>query len=121
MRLTPWLSLVLALSAWACTKNLSDADLLSCASRPFDKKAMEGKHVLLGKHRGAPVVADYPCADLCPSNTVRVIHYDVAGESDCARVGGLSRTLWVPEGVGNVPRIFCLPTVLADDLEKTKT
>jgi hypothetical protein len=49
---------------------------------------------------------------------VRIIHYDVAGGSDCARVGGVPRTLWVPEADGNVPRIFCLPTVLADDLDK---
>lgn len=118
MRVTPCLVFVLLLSVWACTKNLSDADLLSYAARPFDKRAMEGKRIVVGKHRGASVVADYPCADLCPNNTVRVIHYDVAGDTDCARVGGRPRTIWVPEGVGNVPRIFCLPTVLADHLEK---
>ena len=112
--MTPWLAFVLLLSVAACTKNLSDADLLSYASRAFDKGKMQGKHIVLGNHQGVPVVADYPCADLCPAHTVRVIHYDVGGESDCRRVGGTPRTLWVPEGIGNAPKLFCLPKVLAD-------
>jgi hypothetical protein len=69
-------------------------------------------------HEGVVVVADFPCGDVCPGNTVRVIHYDVVGETECAQQGGLPRTLWVPEGVGNVPRIYCLPRVLAAEVDK---
>jgi hypothetical protein len=102
----------------ACTGSLSDADLLSYSRSSFDKRAMEGRRVVLGVHRGVPVVADFPCADVCPANTVRVIHYDIVGETECTRRGGAPRTEWVPEGIGNVPRIFCLPSVLAIELDR---
>jgi hypothetical protein len=118
-KLTAVGSLLLVLAA--CTRTLSDADLLSYASSSFDQRAMEGKSVVLGVHQGVSVVAEFPCADLCPNNTVRVIHYDVAGETECAQKGGLPRTLWVPEGVGNVPRIYCLPRVIAAEVDKQET
>jgi hypothetical protein len=112
---------ILLLALTACTNTLSDADLSSYASTPFDKHAMEGKSVVLGVHQGVTVVADFPCADLCPNNTIRVIHYDVAGDTECAQKGGLPRTLWMPEGVGNVPRSYCLPRVLAAELDRLET
>jgi hypothetical protein len=35
------------------------------------------------------VVADYPCAALCPQNTVRIIHYDIEPATDaCNKAGG---------------------------------
>jgi hypothetical protein len=118
VRLMLWSAAVLYLGLAGCTRALSDADLLNHASSPFDKGAMEGKRIILGMHEGVAVVADFPCADLCPNNTVRVIHYEVTGEADCAQIGGLVRTLWVPEGIGNVPRIYCLPRVLAAEAAK---
>lgn len=72
------------------------------ASSSFDERAMEGKHVRLGRHMGNAVVADFPCADLCPQYTVRIIHYDVEPGAACTAR----------------PTPYCLPRVLAERVER---
>lgn len=73
--------------ARAPIRALSDADLVRYASKRFDPmKAPTGREVL-GRHRGTMVVVDFPCSDVCPQETRRIIHYDVP-VGDCRRVRG---------------------------------
>ena len=93
---------------------LSDRDLAHYASGDFNKAAMMNRQVRLGVHHGAVVMADFPCSDVCPNYTVRIIHYLVEGQADCAAVGGVEETKLVPSGIESVPTRFCVPKVIAD-------
>ncbi|HEY1751484.1 MAG TPA: hypothetical protein VGG29_09475 [Caulobacteraceae bacterium] len=106
-------ALALAAPALAQTRQLSDADLVAYAARPFDKEAMMGRQVTLGLHNGAPVVADFPCSDLCPAYTVRIIHYEAPPGPACERIGGVTRNELVPRGIGVAEEPFCVPKPLA--------
>src|SRR5579862_2940567 len=70
---------------------LTDADLVAYAARPFNKAAMMFHRVALGRHDGAPVVADFICGDVCPDYTVQIVHYDVPPGPACARIGGVTQ------------------------------
>src|SRR3954467_14071644 len=65
-----------ALAAAALPRPISDARIAAIEASPFDRRAMMFRHELLGLNRGMRVVADYPCSDVCPDATVRIIHYD---------------------------------------------
>jgi hypothetical protein len=92
---------------------LSDADLVADAAKPFDKDAMMERHVALGQHHGVPVVADFPCSDICPAYTIRIIHYDVAPGEACAKAGGVTQARLVPYSIAVIEKDFCVPKVLA--------
>ena len=94
-------------------RQLTDADLTAYAAKPFDKRAMMFHRVALGRHHGALVVADFPCGDVCPDYTVRIIHYDAAPGPACARIGGISQTRNIPQGIAVHTESFCVPAVLA--------
>jgi hypothetical protein len=93
---------------------LSDADLMAYAAKPFDKQAMMERHVTLGLHHGVPVVADFPCSDVCPAYTVRIIHYDVPPGEACAKAGGVTQARLVPYSIAEIEQGFCVPRALAD-------
>jgi hypothetical protein len=93
-------------------QRLTDNDLLRLAAAPFDKRAMMFKRVVLGRHRGHPVVAIHPCGDVCPQYTRRIIHYDLAPER-CAQAGGMVVEELVPMGPAVRRKPFCKPAVLA--------
>jgi hypothetical protein len=92
---------------------LTDAAITAYAAKPFDKGAMMFKHVVLGVHHGAHVVADFPCSDLCPTYTTRIIHYDLSPGPECAAASGVDAVRQVPMGIAVVPKHFCVPAVLA--------
>jgi hypothetical protein len=93
---------------------LDDAALQAYAARPFDKHALMGQTVELGRHHGVPVVAEFPCADVCPQYTVRIIHYRLPPGGDCTAAGGVEETVGVPVAIAVLPKAFCVPKVLAD-------
>ena len=96
-------------------KHISDSDLLAYARSGFDRRAKMGKHEVLGLHQKALVVVDFPCSDLCPDHTTRIIHYDVPADMKiCARVGGAIRQEWVPYVISVKQKPFCLPRILAE-------
>ena len=102
-------------STWASEPGqLDDATLAAYAARPFDKQAMMGQTVELGRNRGVPVEAWFPCSDVCPQYTVRIIHYRVPEGSDCAAAGGVEKTVAVPVAIAVLPRTFCVPKVLVE-------
>ena len=113
-----------ALSAAACTTqaaeprnaagNLDDAALHAYAARPWDKASLMGTTLPLGRYQGVPVVADFPCADVCPKYTVRIIHYDLPEGMSCAAAGGVEDSVPVPVAITVLQKTFCFPKTLVD-------
>lgn len=114
------LSALLTLAGAGCTTRasepgvLDDAALAAYAARPFDKRALMGQTVELGRHHGVPVVAEFPCADVCPQYTVRIIHYRLPEGAACAAVGGVQKSVLVPVAITVMTKTFCVPKPLVD-------
>ena len=106
--------LATAAAAADATRQLTDADLVAYAAKPFDRGAMMFHHVALGRHHGALVVADFPCGDVCPNYTVRIIHYDAPPGPACARIGGVTVSRTVPVSIAVTEQKFCVPAILAN-------
>jgi hypothetical protein len=92
---------------------LDDAALKAYAAQSFDPRAMMGRTVELGRHHGVPVVAEFPCSDVCPQYTVRIIHYRLPPGTDCAAAGGVARDAPVPVAIASTYETFCVPKALA--------
>ncbi|MGA0587055.1 hypothetical protein ACO2Q2_08000 [Dyella sp. KRB-257] len=111
---------LLALALGACTSRaatpgmLDDAALLAYAKQPWDKAALMHTTVELGRHHGQRVVAEYPCGDVCPQYTARVIHYELADGVSCDSVGGVEQEVLMPVAITVRPKTFCFPKVLVD-------
>jgi len=100
-----------ATAANASSDALTDAALVSRASAVFAVKEPPTDRVL-GIHRGALVFVDVFCSDVCPANTVRVIHYQVGPGPLCTQLGGDSVSIVVPITVGARPLDYCIPHIL---------
>jgi hypothetical protein len=94
-------------------RELTDADLTAYAAAPFDHAAMMFKHVVIGLNHGVPVVADFPCSDVCPDYTTRIIHYDLDPGPKCVAASGAVVTRMVPVSIAVMQKQFCVPKVLA--------
>ena len=90
---------------------IGDAALLRFARSRFDPFARTDRVRVLGVHRGTLVVVDYPCGDVCPAYTRRIIHYDVPPEA-CQRVRGTIVNELLPRGPAVRPVPYCEPTVI---------
>lgn len=93
---------------------LTDEELLAYAQSSFDKKEMMFKDVIIGTHNGTSVRVTFPCADLCPDYTTRVIRYDVDVEQ-CGTVDGVVKALYIPNAAGLAYQTFCFPKVLTEN------
>jgi hypothetical protein len=110
--------LILAVALLGASQaSLTDGELVHQSTLPFDKAQKIGRREVLGVHDGRVVIAEYPCGDVCPSSTIRIIHYDLDAGPECARHGGVVVDLWVPMGAAVGKRPFCVPSVLADRLK----
>ena len=104
--------LLAALAGAAQPGPISDARIAAIAASPFDRRAMMFHHELLGLNRGMRVLADYPCSDVCPDATVRIIHYDRPPGPGCEAAGGVTASRMVPISIA-VQRVdYCVPAVL---------
>lgn len=116
--LTPRLAVALLLCsatvAASAATSLDDAALRAYASRPWDKAALMNTTVQLGRHHGTMVVAEFPCGDVCPQYTLRIIHYVLPAGVDCRQVGGVERSVGIPMAIALLPKRFCFPRVLVD-------
>jgi hypothetical protein len=91
---------------------VDDAALIDFVRRPFDPMSDETRWPrTLGTHRGVRVIVSYTCSDVCPDYTKRVVHYDRPPGEACARIGGLSKDIVVPRGIGTGLRRYCIPAV----------
>ncbi|MBN2014055.1 MAG: hypothetical protein JW778_02645 [Candidatus Altiarchaeota archaeon] len=95
-------------------ETLSDEGLLRYARSSFNKEEMIFEDYIIGYHNGVPVRVSFPCSDVCPQYTVRVIRYNVS-LSDCISVGGEIRSIYVPVGIGAMAEEFCFPQVIVDN------
>lgn len=101
---------------WAELKNKSDASkrvltnaaLTDFATKPFNAGALMRKSFLLGKYNNANEIASFPCADECPTYTVRIIYLDVEPKT-CKAVGGELVAVHVPEGIWMSNKNYCIP------------
>lgn len=93
---------------------IGDAALVAIVKRRFDPLSDRRKWPrAIGLHKGVPVVASYRCSDVCPAYTKRIIRYNVRAGAECDRIGGVSKNIVVPMGIGAGPKLYCLPTVTA--------
>lgn len=88
------------------------AALQTYAGKPWDKAALMNTTVELGSYRNVPVVAEFPCSDVCPNYTVRIIHYRLPADTSCASVGGVEKRVLVPVAITVLPKMFCIPEPL---------
>ena len=103
----------LAACAHAGTPAQMDAAALQAwAGQPWDKAALMNTTVELGRYRNVPVVAEFPCSDVCPQYTVRIIHYQLPPEASCASVGGVEKEVLVPIAITVRSKTFCVPEPL---------
>lgn len=89
-------------------ETLTDEALRAYVKSDFDKAAMMGKEVQLGKHRGTPVLATFPCSDVCPQSTVRIVRYEVSPDQ-CKNAGGELKSILVPIAITVRKQEFCFP------------
>ena len=91
---------------------VEDAVLIDFVRRSFDPMSDETRWPrTLGTHRGVPLIVSYTCSDLCPDYTKRIVHYNSPPGEKCTRVGGISRDIVVPSGIGTGLRRYCIPAV----------
>ena len=115
MRLSSLTLMVLAAacapSAFASNDVLSDSELLSRANDAFAAKEAPVDRVL-GFHNGQMIIVDVRCSDVCPTNTVRIIHYAGSADAVCAQTRADLVTVDVPRSITVGPEKFCVPRVL---------
>jgi len=105
----------MAIGATACAgtpAQMDAASLQAWAGKPWDKAALMNTTVELGRYRNVPVVAEFPCSDVCPQYTVRIIHYQLPPEASCASVGGVEKEVLVPIAITVRSKTFCIPEPL---------
>jgi hypothetical protein len=96
---------------------LTDQDVLDYATAWYDKEEMMFERVEVGSHNGMLLIAEFPCSDLCPDNTTRVIRYDVEN-GECEALGGVLHMVFVPSDIAMVETEYCFPGVLVENWEK---
>ena len=93
---------------------LTDQDILDYAASGYDKEEMMFQKVELGSHNGMLLIVEFPCSDLCPDNTTRVIRYDVEND-ECEALGGVLHMIFVPSDIAMVEKEYCFPKVLVEN------
>ena len=106
------IALAAAPSFFGDMPTLTNGGLAKIASAPYDKGEKSGKHEILGSLHKVRVVADYPCGDICPMYTTRIIHYDLEPGHRCEAVGGVAELRGFHFGIGMGSRLYCIPAVL---------
>lgn len=98
----------------------TDASLRAYMARPYDKAALMNTRMPLGSYRGTPLVAEFPCADVCPSYTIRIVHFVLPEDVQCKDVGGVLSEVLVPVAISVRSEIFCMPAIVANAGQPTR-
>lgn len=69
--------------------------------------------MILGKRRGATLIQDVRCSDVCLNNTVHIIRYELSPGATCEQEGGKVETMFVPRGIRLRRQEFCFPAILS--------
>jgi hypothetical protein len=108
------------MGATACATSpvvMDAAALQAYAGKPWDKARLMNSTVELGRYHEVPVVAEFPCSDVCPQYTARIIHYRLPPGASCASVGGVEKQLLVPVAITVLPKMFCIPQPLVESAQ----
>ncbi len=105
-------SLAMASACATSPTEMDAASLRTYAGKPWDKAASMHTTAELGSYHGVPVMAEFPCSDVCPQYTVRIIHYRLPADASCASVGGVEKDVLVPIAITVMPKTFCIPEPL---------
>jgi len=95
-------------------EELSDNDLLDYVNSDFDKEKMMNKEIIIGQHNGIPVRASFPCADMCPDRTTKVVSYDLE-ISECQKKGGVVKSTSTPSLSGTSSIELCFPKIIVEN------
>lgn len=93
---------------------LSDAELITVAQNDDRQPLPDTSKSVIGVHNGIDVVEEFVCSDVCPENTLHLVYYDIEDSAECARVGGVIKTILTPVAITVMPKPYCLPEVIAD-------
>lgn len=93
---------------------LDASSLQAWAAKPWNKGELMNTTVEVGHYRNVPVVAEFPCSDVCPQYTVRIIHYRLPADVSCASVDGIEKDVLVPIAIMVRSKTFCIPKPLVD-------
>lgn len=109
----------------------SEEDLLKLATSGYDHDIAMHKHTSID-YKGVRLEIAFPCSDLCPQYTRRIIFYglwsdnllidslsiserQIESEKKCRNLGGVIKSIAVPMGIAMAHRPFCVPKILADN------
>ncbi len=106
-----FLLLMFATSFCSKSNKLNDREILSFAKSSYEQSKKMHTQEILGYQNGTKVIVEYPCSDLCPEYTKRIIHYAVDVEN-CAEADGIVKEISIPMGIAFGPKEFCIPKVL---------
>lgn len=93
--------------------DLSDSELITYAQSDFDKAKMMNQEIVIGTYKGAALKASFPCSDVCPDATIRVIYLDVVADQ-CEASGGELKSILVPMAITMMPKEFCFPKPIVE-------
>ena len=98
-----------------CTssQNVTDQEILEYAQAAYNKEEMMNQNIIIGMHNDLEVHAWFPCSDLCPEYTTRIIYYDTPKE-ECLNKGGIIKTYLVPVAISVQEQEFCIPQILSN-------
>jgi len=97
---------------------MSDDDLVKYAKQFHghrDFAAYPKAGAVIGTHRGAKLIAELRCSDVCPDYTRLVIRYDAKPGPDCQAVGGSEVDVLMPFAIAVRNEKFCVPRVLVQN------
>ena len=103
----------LAIAEEALTNNR----ILKFAMEPYAKSAKMNTTEILGTHNKNILQVIYPCGDICPDYTKRIIHYKIEMKN-CKNIGGIIKKKRIVRGRASNIESFCVPVVIADNWEK---
>ena len=93
---------------------LSDAALITIAKQDDRQPQSHTSSSVIGVHHGVNVIEEFHCSDLCPENTIHIVHYDIDDKAQCDRIGGVTKSILTPIAITVMPKDYCLPAVIAD-------
>lgn len=106
-------------TTFASNLAISDETLLTSATTPYNSfpgNSMQSRAI--GKSNGEQVVVDYVCADICPNYTMRIVHFDVPRNKNCASIGGIEKIQQGSDGWAAGTALYCFPKVIVDNWAK---
>jgi hypothetical protein len=104
---------MLIIALLAAMPALTDQQLIALATRRYDKRAVMNRREVIGRYHGIEVIAEYPCSDICPDYTARIIRLAVEPGRACAAANGVTAARRVPVGIAAVNRAYCVPKPIA--------